>query len=58
MNIEFFTPKVPRNYLLLIAALVWTFAGGMLLFRGGIFLKDSPHWMILKLIGSNNRFTI
>jgi len=51
MNIEFFTPKVPRNYLLLIAALVWTFAGGMLLFRGGIFLKDSPHWMIFKLIG-------
>ena len=51
MNIKFFTPRVPRIYLLLIAALVWTFAGGMLLFRGSLFLKDSPHRIILKLIG-------
>ena len=51
MNIGLFTPRVPRNYLLLVAALVWTFAGGMLLFRGSLFLKDSPHWMIFKLIG-------
>ena len=32
MRIDTFTPRVPRTYLLLIAALVWTFAGGMLLF--------------------------
>lgn len=51
MNIEFFTPRVSRIYLLLIAAIVWTLAGGMLLFKGGLFLKDSPHWMLFKIFG-------
>lgn len=29
-----FLPRVSKRYLLLVAAIVWTFAGGMLLFRG------------------------
>jgi len=37
MNIDFLTPRVSKHYLLLIAALVWTFAGGMLLYRGFTF---------------------
>lgn len=32
-------PGIPKRYLLLVAALVWTFAGGMLLFRGFTVLK-------------------
>ncbi len=27
-------PGIPKRYLLFVAAVVWTFAGGMLLFRG------------------------
>ena len=27
-------PGIPKRYLLFVAAIVWTFAGGMLLFRG------------------------
>lgn len=39
-------PRVSKRYLLLIAALVWTFAGGMLLFRGFVMNKPLPaHWM-------------
>lgn len=39
------TPRVSKHYLLLVAALVWTFAGGMLLFRGLTLNKTLPlHW--------------
>lgn len=51
MNFQTLTPRVPKNYLLLIAALVWTFAGGMLLFRGYIFSLAFPDNMALKIIG-------
>jgi hypothetical protein len=51
MKIEQMTPRVPRIYLLLIAALVWTFAGGMLLVRGSLFLKESPQWVFVKILG-------
>ena len=34
MFLSAFVPRVSKRYLLLVAALVWTFAGGMLLFRG------------------------
>jgi len=46
MNNLFFQtykPGIPKKYLLLVAAGVWTFAGGMLLYRGFSFLKfNSP----------------
>ncbi len=34
MCIDLLIPRIQRTYLLLVAALVWTFAGSMLLFRG------------------------
>ena len=34
-----YKPGIPKKYLLLVAALVWTFAGGMLLYRGFSILK-------------------
>lgn len=37
-----YKPGVSKKYLLFIAAFVWTFAGGMLLFRGFYFLSQSP----------------
>ncbi len=32
-------PGIPKRHLLLVAAVVWTFAGGMLLFRGVSILR-------------------
>jgi len=47
MFLEFLTPRVSKRYLLLIAALVWTFAGGMLLFRGLTINNPLPaHWEV------------
>lgn len=37
--LQAFKPGIPKRYLLLVAAIVWTFAGGMLLFRGFSVLK-------------------
>ncbi len=51
MRIDSFTPRVPKTYLLLIAALVWTFAGGMLLFRGYSYLLAYPHLFGVKILG-------
>lgn len=52
MNIKTLIPRVPRNYLLLIAALVWTFAGVMLLARGYLFSENYPENFYLRLTGS------
>ena len=47
MILDFLTPRVSKHYLLLIAALVWTFAGGMLLFRGfTINIQLPANWRI------------
>jgi len=47
MNLESITPRVSKHYLLLIAAMVWAFAGGMLLFRGLAISNGFPaHWQI------------
>jgi hypothetical protein len=51
MRIDSFTPRVPRTYLLLIAALVWTFAGGMLLLRGYSTLLAYPDFFGFKILG-------
>jgi hypothetical protein len=45
-------PRIRRSYLLLVAAGVWTFAGGMLLFRGFTFNASLPAYWELKLAGS------
>jgi hypothetical protein len=42
-----FLPRVSKRYLLLVAALVWTFAGGMLLFRGfAVTHTQETHWSV------------
>jgi hypothetical protein len=43
-------PGIPKRYLLLVAAFVWTFAGGMLLFRGLSTLILFPRLLWLKII--------
>jgi hypothetical protein len=43
-------PGIPKRYLLFVAALVWTFAGGMLFFRGFPVLVDYPHLLWLKIV--------
>lgn len=49
MQLTNFIPRVSKRYLLLVAALVWTFAGGMLLFRGYALNNPLPAWWGLKL---------
>jgi len=52
MHLEYFTPRVSKHYLLLIAALVWTFAGGLLLSRGIALNKTLPqHWVVELIAG-------
>ena len=47
-----FKPGIPKRYLLLVAAFVWTFAGGMLLFRGFSFLKFNSTRIDIEEFGS------
>ena len=50
MHLSDSIPRVSKHYLILVAALVWTFAGGMLLFRGLIINNPLPaHWKIKML---------
>lgn len=51
MNIAILTPRISKHYLLLVAAIVWTFAGGMLLKKGFTFMQEYPDFMVLKLLG-------
>jgi len=41
-------PGIPKRYLLFVAAIVWTFAGGMLLYRGFDMMVLNPKWIWLK----------
>jgi hypothetical protein len=43
------TPRVARRYLYFIAALVWTFAGSMLLFRGMLLFLDDDYLIWFRL---------
>ncbi len=47
---NFLTIKLSKRILLFEAALVWTFAGLMLLFRGSSMLEDSSGFTWLKII--------
>lgn len=51
MDIHFLTPRISKHYLLLVAAIVWTFAGSMLLKKGFTFMQEYPDFMVLKLLG-------
>lgn len=48
---KYFTISVTKRTLLLEAAIIWTFAGGMLLFRGGYMLEASSGFSWGKIIG-------
>jgi len=43
--------RITKRSLLLEAAIIWTFAGGMLLFRGSSMLESSTGFSWLKIIG-------
>ena len=47
---KYFSCIVTKRFLLLEAALVWTFAGGMLLFRGSVMLTASSGFSLVKII--------
>lgn len=52
MNFDHITPRISKHYLLLVAALVWTFAGGMLLIRGFTLNVTLPqHWIVELIAG-------
>ena len=42
-------PGIPKRYLLFVAAVVWTFAGGMLLYRGYLMMIMFPNLIWVKL---------
>jgi hypothetical protein len=44
------TPRIARRYLYVAAALVWTFAGSMLLFRGILLFMDDDYLFWIRLI--------
>jgi len=45
-------PGIPKSYLIFVAAIVWTFAGGMLLYRGFSMLIPDTELLWVKLTGS------
>ena len=45
---KYIKPGIPKRYLLFVAAIVWTFAGGMLLFRGYGMMVLNPKWILIK----------
>jgi hypothetical protein len=48
--IELLKPGIPKRYLLFVAAFMWTFAGGMLFFRGFSMLLLFPRLLWLKIL--------
>jgi hypothetical protein len=47
--IQHLTPRIGRRYLFIVAALVWTFAGSMLLFRGILLFMDDDYLIWIRL---------
>jgi hypothetical protein len=45
-----YKPAIARRYLMMIAAIVWLFAGGMLFYKGVSFMIENPSHIALKLI--------
>jgi hypothetical protein len=42
-------PSIPRRYLLFVAGVVWTFAGGMLLYKGISLFRLYRDFLLLKI---------
>jgi hypothetical protein len=52
MNLlKFFNFTITKRTLLFEAAIIWTFAGGMLLFRGSSMLESTTGFSWMKIIG-------
>ena len=47
--LQTFKPKAPKRYLLFFAAFVWTFAGGMLIYKGILLSIEDPESLGLKI---------
>jgi len=50
MRFESLTPRISKHYLLFLAALVWTFAGGMLEYRGYSYIMAYPHYLFIRIV--------
>ncbi|TAJ09419.1 hypothetical protein DMA11_19945 [Marinilabiliaceae bacterium JC017] len=50
--IQSIKPGIPKRYLLFMAALVWTFAGGMLLFKGISLVSEIHDFLWLRMVMS------
>lgn len=50
--IQALKPGIPKRYLIFVAALLWSFAGGMLLFRGFSMLLPDMELLWVKITGS------
>jgi hypothetical protein len=48
--LQFLKPGIPKRYLLFIAALAWTFAGSILLYRGYLMMILYPENFSIKVI--------
>ena len=48
--LNYFKPGIPKKGLYLVAAIVWTFAGGMLISRGTLGLLNEGHHLALEFI--------
>ena len=46
--LTYLKPSIPKRYLLFVAAIVWTFAGGILLFRGFLVLKFNSTTILIE----------
>lgn len=51
--IQSLKPDLPRRYLLFIAAVVWTFAGGMLLYKGAALFLNYQNFFWVRLVSSS-----
>lgn len=47
--IQTIKPGIPKRYLLFMAAIAWTFAGGMLLFKGILLLSNIKTFLGVKI---------
>jgi len=45
-------PGIPKRYLIFVAAVLWSYAGGMLLFRGFSMLETDMELLSVKITGS------
>lgn len=51
LSVNYFKPGVPKRYLMFVAALVWLFAGCMLVYKGLLFMIiDDLQVLIIKLL--------